>query len=601
MMIDYKYSKINDGFWKAKQKNNREITSYAIWDRFQETGRISAFEFDWEEGKENKPHIFWDSDVAKWIEAAAYILYHEKAPDLAERVESLIDKIEQNQGDDGYFNIFFTVCEPGKRFQGRTNHELYCAGHLIEAAVAYFEATGRRRFLSCMEKYVDYIYKVFVEEESAGFITPGHEEIELALIRLYRCTGEKRHLELARFFIDARGVQQEDSYPYALPEYSQSHIPVRKQNTAVGHSVRACYLYTGMAMLAKELGDQELFAACRDIFTDIICRKMFITGGIGSTHLGEAFTVAYDLPNDVAYNETCASIAMCLFARAMQEIDHDTVYADIIEKELYNGVLAGLSLDGRAFFYENPLEINRRNYVRNSSTKDKERYPITQRKAVFETSCCPPNINRTFASIQRYIYGLERDTVYIHQFISSELSVDDMVVNMETNYPNDGTIRIDAKNVPVLMIRIPGWCDSFTVNQTYQVQDGYIRLEQPAEVMIVFEMKPIIIEANPLVYRNVGKVAVQYGPIVYCMESIDNGPNIYSLYLDVNAGFTVAYNEAFNLNVLKTCGWQKPCSNRLYQPVSDVYNPADITLIPYSCHANRGQTDMLVWIHYKNK
>lgn len=598
-MIDYQYSKLLDGFWRAKQRQNIDITTTAIFNRFIDTGRIEAFNFVWKEGMENKPHIFWDSDVAKWMEAVAYILHDEFIPEFAQHIESLIDKIEVNQGEDGYFNVYFTVCEPENRFKGRTNHELYCAGHLIEAAVAYYEASGRDRFLNCMRKYVDYIYQVFVIEKSAEFCTPGHEEIELALVRLFRCTGENKYLELARYFVDARGVHEEKTYDYATNKYDQSHLPVRLQKTAEGHAVRACYLYTGMAYLAKETGDPELLKACRELFFDIVDKKMYITGGIGSTYIGEAFTLPYDLPNDVAYNETCASIAMCLFARAMMELDNNTAYADLIEKELYNGMLSGISIDSKAFFYENPLEINLRNYERNTATKDKERYPITLRKEIFETSCCPPNINRTIASIQKFIYGLEGSTVYVNQFMSSELIFEGKKVRMETGYPNDGVVNIECCNVSALKIRIPQWCRDFTVDCPYEVLDRYIYINQPGNIRVEFSMQPMLMESDPLVYRNNGKVAVQYGPIIYCMESVDNDDNLHSLYIDKKSEINKEYSFQFKLNVLKAKGYKKIYSGKLYEPVSDQYERRDIIFIPYACHANRGETNMLVWTNLK--
>ena len=403
--------KITGGFWKKKQELNRNTTIYAVWNRFYDTGRIEAFDFSWKEGMDKKPHIFWDSDVAKWMEAAAYLIGEKYDADLENKVEGLIDRIEKNQGDDGYFNIYFTVCEPEKRFTGRGLHELYCAGHLMEAAVAYFKSTGKDRFLKCMEKYADYIHKVFVEEKSAKFVTPGHQEIELALVRMYNATKNKKYLDLAEYFVEQRGNNNID-FPTTNDDiekndyYAQAHLPARKQRTAQGHAVRACYWYKAMADLAYEKKDSELADACRDIFFDIINKKMYITGGIGSTHLGEAFTVDYDLPDETAYNETCASIAMILLGKSMMKLDNNTIYADIIEKELYNGMLAGVSLDGKGFFYENPLEINLKNHKRHTSVLAGDRLPITQRKEVFDCSCCPPNINRTFATINEYIYGI---------------------------------------------------------------------------------------------------------------------------------------------------------------------------------------------------
>ena len=347
---------LESGFLHEKQKLNREVTLDAVYNRFYETGRFDAFKCDWKEGMEKQPHYYWDSDVAKWMEAVAYILKKESNPELEAKVENLIDEIEKNQSPDGYFNIFFTVIEPDKRFFERTAHELYCAGHLFEAAVAYFECTGKDRFLKLMEKYADHIIRVFVEEKTAKFITPGHEEIELALVRMYSATKKKKYLDLAKFFIDNRGyAEAEKEY------YSQSHLPVREQKTAEGHAVRACYLYAAMADVAYETGDTELYEVCKTLFADIVNKKMYITGGIGSTRKGEAFTVPYDLKNDKAYAETCAAISLMFFAHRMMRFENDAKYADVIERVLYNGMISGLSLDGTSFFYENPLEIDLKN------------------------------------------------------------------------------------------------------------------------------------------------------------------------------------------------------------------------------------------------
>ncbi len=356
---------------------------------FFETGRIGAFNFDYvKDSGMSEPHFFYDSDVAKWMEGVAYILEKNSAPDLEEKVDALVEKIKLNQGDDGYFNIYFTVVDPENRFKKRNYHELYCAGHLMEAAVAWAEITGKLDFLEAMERYADYIYKVFVEEKSAEFTTPGHEEIELALVRMYRFTGKKKYLDLAKFFVDMRGACEE---PIA-DEYNQSHLPVREQREALGHSVRAVYLYTGMAYLAKETEDTSLMPALHALFSDMTERKMYITGGLGSTDIGEAFTHPYDLPSDAAYTETCAAIGLVLFASAMLELENKSVYADVVERVIYNGLLSGLSLDGESFFYENPLEINLGDRFKNRYGE--RRLPITQRKKSFGCSCCPPNIVR---------------------------------------------------------------------------------------------------------------------------------------------------------------------------------------------------------------
>lgn len=599
-ITDYSKVSITGGFWEKKQLMNKIVTMQSVWNRFADTGRIGAFKFDWKEGMENKPHIFWDSDVAKWIEAAAYVIQETADNTLQSKVEEIIDLIEKNQDENGYFNTYFTVCEPENRFKERGNHELYCAGHLIEAAVAYAQATGRDRFLNCMVKYADYIYQVFVIDKSAGFITPGHEEIELALIRLYCYTKDEKHLRLAEFFINNRGKQQEQPVSdYTLPEYSQSHIPVREQKTAVGHAVRACYLYVAMAELARLTGDTELYDNCKSIFKDIVSKKMYITGGIGSTHIGEAFTLPYDLPNETAYNETCASIGMMLFAKSMMKINNDSVYADIIEKEMYNGMISGVSVDGKAFFYENPLELILKNHKRNTSTKTGERYPITHRKEIFECSCCPPNINRTLASIQEYIYGFEGDTCYINQFIDSELITGKYRVKQKTNYPVDGRVFVECKGIDALMIRIPGWCDEYRVDCEYQRCGGYIKIENPEFVEIEFEMKPFLVYASSDVADNAGKAAVQMGPVVYCTEGIDNCENLHSLSVYEKSGFKVKYDEQFGLNTIEIEGCRTLPSEHLYEKKKGVSEDVVIKLIPYCCFANRDETDMLVWLNVK--
>ena len=299
--IPFSDVEITGGFWKKRQDLNRSTTIYAVRDRFAETGRFDAFRCDWKEGDPNRPHIYWDSDVAKWIEAVAYLVEKHPEPALEAAVEDVIDQIEKNQWDDGYFNICFSQFEPQNRFTRRTDHELYCAGHLIEAAIAWYRATGRPRFLQCMCRYADLIERVFAIEKSAAFATPGHEEIELALVKLYEATGDERYLKLSQFFVETRGTTAEpDDSDYNAAQ-TQSHLPVREQKTAEGHAVRAMYLYSAMADLARHTGDESLRAACETLFQNITGRRMYITGGTGSSAIGEAFTYDFDLPNYTAY------------------------------------------------------------------------------------------------------------------------------------------------------------------------------------------------------------------------------------------------------------------------------------------------------------
>ena len=587
--FDYRQVNLTDGYLASKEELNRKITINAVYDRFYDSGRITAFKFA------NKDvHYFWDSDVAKWMEGAAYILAKHPDEALQAKVEELIDDIAAHQGADGYFNIYFTVREPDKRFTNRDCHELYCAGHLFEAAVAYAEATGRDRFLKCMEKYADYIYKVFVEEHSAAFVTPGHEEIELALVKMYRYTKKKKYLDLAAFFINERGKRDEDG----RGDYNQSHKPVREQTEVFGHSVRAVFLYTAMADLALELQDDALKKACETLYRDITERKMYITGGIGSTCVGEVFTRAYDLPNEEAYTETCAGIGLMFFCGRMLALEAKATYADTIERVLYNGVLSGLSLDGKAFFYENPLEITLADHFSNCfGTK---RYPITQRVECFSCSCCPPNLNRLLPKLSEYVYGLDGDTLYIHQFAASSLQADGVTCEMKTAYPNDGTVQIKATGVKHLAVRFPSWCKSVKTDKPYRaVKDGYMLFED-TEVTVEFDMTPFAVRSSAKVWRDAGNLCVQAGPIVYCAESVDNGENLHKYLLSSDLCAQAHFEKAFGLKVFDVEAYElcDTAHDALYAR-ADTDAPAltktTLRMIPYNAFANRGESDMLVW------
>jgi len=592
--LDFKNVKLNSGFLYEKELLNENVTINAVYKRFYETGRISAFDFGWKEGDENKPHFFWDSDGAKWMEGAAYILHKGPNKDLEEKIESLIDKIEKHQAEDGYFNIFFTVIEPENRFKYRWAHELYCAGHLFEAAVAYYEVTGKDRFLSLMEKYADHIYKVFVIDKSASFTTPGHEEIELALIRMYRATGKTKYLELCKYFIDTRGVVDEGMY-------DQSNVPVREIETADGHSVRACYLYSAMADLAYETNDKELYEACKRVFNNIVNKRMYITGGIGSTRVGEAFTVDYDLKNDKAYAETCAAIALMFFAHRMMRIENDAIYAEIIERILYNGMIAGLSLSGDAFFYENPLEIDLKNYFRFPHEEfGKEDYAITQRKTVFECSCCPPNLNRVLSTLGNYIYGVDNDAVYVNQFAGSVAQFDGMEIEQITDFPKSDEVIIRTKNVNKLYIRIPAWCDNFSVNKDYTVSNGYAVIENTdGEIRVKLPMTPYLVESNVGIYENVGKAAVVMGPFICAAESVDNIENLHSIFIDKNLRYDAKYSDEMKGYLLNVKAFKKISDENLYSKITENYEDYTLKMIPYASFANRGESNMLVWFNIR--
>lgn len=601
--VSYKNVSLNSGFLYEKQMLNKNVTIDAVYKRFSETGRIDAFNCNWKDGDDLKPHFFWDSDVAKWMEGASYILQKERDASLEGKIEDLIDRIEKNQGKDGYFNIYFTVCEPENRFKHRDCHELYCAGHLFEAAVAYYEATGRDRFLKLMEKYADYIIKVFMVEKSAEFTTPGHEEIELALIRMYRATGKKKYLELAQFFIDNRGCNESELatvFNDRTGKNSQSHLPVREQKSAEGHCVRACYLYSAMVDLAYETNDTELFKICKNLFDDIVDGKMYITGGIGSTRLGESFTVKYDLKNDKAYAETCAAISLMYFAHRMMQFENNAKYADIIERILFNGMISGLSLSGDAFFYENPLEIDLKNYYRFSHSECKEQYAITQRAKVFTCSCCPPNLNRVLASLGGYVYGVDGKNIYVNQFVGSTAEFDGMSIVQKADFPKSNKITIRAEGARKICVRIPSWCEKLSINADYTTANGYAVIENPEkEINITFDMTPFIMQANANVYEDCGKVAVCVGPFVLAAESLDNSENLHNIFIDKNLKIEVSYADEFCGFKAKVKAFKKSNTEKLYSRYNDDFEDTTLNMIPYAAFANRGESNMCVWFNIK--
>jgi len=598
--IHYANVKINGGFWKEKQDMLRNVTAQAVYDRFQDTFRFEALKCSWKEGDPNMPHIFWDSDVAKWIEGVACLLAVEKNENLEALADAAIADIIKNSDENGYFNSHFLVTEQEKRFQIRDCHELYCAGHLMEAAVAYYEATGKRAFLDAMCRYADYIERVFKIEKSAAFITPGHPELELALVKLYHATGEKRYLELSKYFIDEHGIHDADKnyLPWGTDQYNQDEMPLRERSTVEGHCVRAMYLLSGMADIAAEYNDEALKAACERCFDNAVNKRMYITGGLGSTHVGESFTIDYHLPNRTSYTETCAAIALAMFAHRMLKLSADSIYADIVEKVIYNGALSGISMDGKSFFYENPLEIDPEFNHINISTKQKEHYAITERVEVFNCSCCPPNILRFIASIAGLIYTQKDKTVYVHQYMNSEADFDGIHITQKTNYPADGEIRItcDAKD-RTIALRIPGWCKNFTLNCAYELKNGYAYLKPDCdEIVLTLDMPVSVMRANRRVHDDAGRVAILRGPVVYCAEGVDNGADLKGVSIDTKAGFTLAEHD-FMLPSILADGYRAAESDKLYfSEDEEEMEKINLKLIPYFAYANRGTTEMLVWL-----
>lgn len=602
---------ITGGFWADKYQLVRQTTLWAVYERFRETGRFSAFDAP-EDTIQH--HIFGDSDVAKWIEGVAYFLEKEPCPDL----EAIVDRVAEGLNDfkqpNGYFNSHFTIHRPNEEFHHRSEHELYCAGHWMEAAVAYHHATGKDVLLRFAEGLAELIYKAFVRERSARFYTPGHEEIELALVRLYRYTGNHTWLELSRHFVEERGRHGERLRPADInwhAGYAQDHLPVRMQKTAEGHAVRACYLYAAMADLALELGDESLHHACHTLFQNIITRRMYITGGIGSASMGEAFTLDYDLPNREAYAESCAAISLAMFALRMQRLEPgDSQYADIVERILYNGFLSSISLSGDAFFYENPLEIDlAKNKRLGMVTNDDTHHPDTRRKEVFDCSCCPPNIVRFIGSIGDWLAHCEEGRLYLDQYmdcrIQTQISGQPATLEVHTQYPRDGEIHVCYHGPATwLALRVPDWCvnASLAVNggKANSVASGYqaVQVTSGDVVDLVLDMTPAFVQAHPALTDNAGRVAVMRGPVVYCAEQVDNVVPIRAAMLDARPGKVTEFpgETLGGLPILLAEAEIYPASETLYHLHQTDTLPAQVQMIPYHTFANREETDMLVWM-----
>ena len=559
--------------------------------------------------------VFQDSDLAKWIEAAAYSLVQHPDKDLERRLDEVIETIRDAQYPDGYLNTYFTLKRPDKKWTNlQEAHELYCAGHMIEAAVAYYEATGKTVLLDTMKRMADHIYDRFVVQKKPGY--PGHPEIELALMRLYHATGEEKYRETAAHFINVRGVDPEYfakeekvkgwivwGMDPDFQEYAQSQCPVRDMTVATGHAVRAVYLYTGMAALAAETGDESLVKACRTLWENITNKQMYITGGIGSTVHGEAFTVDYNLPNDTAYAETCASIGLMFFARRMLELENNGRYADVMERALYNTVLAGMQLDGQRFFYVNPLEV-----IPGISGKVAGyRHDLPQRPKWYGCACCPPNVSRTIASIAKYAWGVKDKTVFSHLFMGGELDLEEELgakINVKTNYPYEGSVVYTLEGEPVtLAVRIPEWSAKTSLKVdgkevAVAPENGYQYICGAHTVELELDMEPKRYFANSRVSGDSGRTAIARGPIVYCAEGVDNDGDVLGLRLKKDGQIQVLpYTEELSGTCkLSAEGYVLKPTEALYSDKRPELESRDILLVPYYTWGNRGLNEMRVWI-----
>lgn len=568
--------------------------------------------------------VFQDSDFSKWIEAVGYSLTQHPDPELERIADSAIDIVCAAQQEDGYLDTYYIINGRDKTFSNlRDHHELYCFGHLAEGAVAYYQATGKDKLLKAAQRFADYIVSCFGAEEGKCKGYPGHEIAEMALVRLYSATGEQKYLELSRFFIDERGRQPyyfDKEHPEAVKageekklryQYHQAHLPVRKQDEAVGHAVRAVYLYSGMADVARLTGDETLYSACEKLWDSIVKEKMYITGGIGATHIGEAFSFPYDLPNDTAYAETCASIGLVFFARRMLEIRPDAKYANVMERALYNGILSGMALDGKSFFYVNPLEA-----VPRACHEDERKFHVKPvRQKWFGCACCPPNIARLLSSIGSYAYTENEDTLFIHLYMGSVLSKkmngQEVDVRVESGFPWDGNVKlwVRAKDTAFkLALRIPDWCADYEVkgiaDARTRLKDGYLYVEKEWKeeecLELAFPMDVRLMAANPMVREDAGRAAVTRGPVVYCLEEADNGKNLHLLSISTASGPRVSDGTICSAAVktIELAGFRREmkAGETLYHPLG-AEEKSEVTLkfIPYYTWANRMENEMQVW------
>ena len=619
---------ITGGFWERILRVNREKTLPVEYQRCKETGRIDAFRLAWKPGKPKAPHLFWDSDVAKWIEAASYSIATDPDPLLEKQLNQVVGWIASAQQDDGYLNVYFTVVEPERRWSNlRDQHELYCAGHLMEAAVAHYEATGQRTLLDALCRYADHIDSVFGRGRGKKRGYPGHEEIELALVKLYRVTGRKNYLHLAKYFVDERGrkphyfdkeAKERGEKPnrnkHPRYDYCQAHLPVRKQRSAEGHAVRACYLYAGMADVAAETADRELWVACRAIWRNLVGQRMYIHGGIGSSRFGERFTLNYDLPNEEAYAETCAAIALVFFAHRMLRIDPDRAYADVMERALFNGILSGVSRDGKRFFYANYLAS-----LPGLHAFTGQQSPV--RQPWFGCACCPTNLARLLASLGNYVYAQMDTEIFVHLFVNSRATIpvggQDVDLIQTTQYPWSENVHIEispgSPSTFTVARRIPGWCTDARVAVNGDpvevppgLHKGYLRLRRkwrPGDRIALRLPMPVArIEAHPSVRHNCGRIALQRGPVLYCLEEKDHGKNLHDIVLPRSAALAVVKGSSGlfgGIPLIKGPAFRRDVrawTGSLYQTSPSPFRPCEIVAIPYFMWAHRGEGEMLVWI-----
>jgi uncharacterized protein len=619
--VNFSQVTINDAFWQPKMKKVATTTLNAcVLQTEVKTPRIRNFEkVARKQGEKHEGIYYDDSDVYKALEAIAYSLKNNPNPKLEATADDWIDKIAAAQEPDGYLNTYYSLVGLDQRWSDMEKHEDYCAGHLFEAAVAYFNTTGKRKLLDVAIRFAKHIDETF-RLANRPWVS-GHQEIELALVKLYRTTGEERYLKLADWFLLQRGRgfgrgviwdQWKD------PAYCQDSHPVKEQKEITGHAVRAMYLYTGAADVAVHTGNVGYMGAMQTVWEDVVHRNMYITGGIGSSGKNEGFSQDYDLPNEQAYCETCASVGMVFWNQRMNALTGESKYIDILERSLYNGALDGLSLEGDRFFYGNPLASNGNH----------------ARREWFGTACCPSNIARLVASVGDYIYAQTENALWVNLFVGSEtklkLGGQDVGIHQQTAYPLNGKVNLKispavASNFRV-HLRIPSWVtntpfagDLYTYGSTapsklaitingqavaYKTEKGYAVLERTwkngDEITLTLPMQVQKISARPEVSASKSKVAIQRGPLVYCIEGVDNGGEAWNFILPESAKFTEKNSTVGTESIVAL-----QTQAMFYEAASDgkSIKPGlkTLTAIPYYVWCNRGNKGMQVWLPQKIK
>ena len=633
-------ARITGGFWKSRQEIVRRWSLYYQWEvlndkipGIEKSGSVQNFRIA--AGKatgEFYGRPFQDSDLYKWLEAVGHTLADCPDATLESYADLAVDLIAAAQCEDGYLDTLYQIGgNLGKRWTNvRDMHELYCAGHLIEAATAYFQATRKNKILEVAVRLADHICSIFGLGPGQLRGYPGHEEIELALVKLYQVTGVKKYLLQASYFIEERGSlpnffeeeaqRRGDPPPYGPTggkytfEYNQSHLPVRKQKKAAGHAVRALYLYCGMADVARETKDFELMECVRRLWKNVTEKQMYVTGAVGSSQFGEAFTTDYDLPNDTAYNETCASVALAFWARRMLLEKPDRVYSDVLERVLFNGMLAGMSLDGKRYFYVNPLEF----WPDSCKARNDKSRTALERQPWFACSCCPTNVARLIANLSEYFYSLWNGGIWVHLFGDSTASFSAQGTKVEliqrTKYPWDGTVAFEiCTEKPVefpIGLRIPGWCRNYRIeingvrSQEEENEGGYAILRKKwsgcDRIELVLEMVPGVVYPSPELRVDSGKVAVFRGPLIYCLEEADNGGCLADIRLEsLNFSMERRPDLLSEIVVVFAKGSRSlETEEGLYKFEKPRRESMELTFVPYYAWNNRGIGEMTVWVSH---